>query len=200
MDSRIEHIAKAVAEVYKVPQKRLLNLPEESNGVKGPTRECTTIYLYLLNGAFKNQRALARFIGVHHTTVLYHIRKAKSEIDIYADVANNYQAVLEILNSMKIKLNASQQDALLITFNEYLNTEPEDMAEELIMEHIDEIAEKLRKRLKKGTANMMLSSKEEKAFTIWYLQKGFFTTNPYARLTIQEVITQLKPIQKTQTV
>ncbi|WP_286755472.1 hypothetical protein [Roseivirga sp. UBA838] len=197
MNSRIEHIAKSVASVYAIKPDRLLNLGNSMRSKGTGFREAISMFIYTLYQHFSSKEKLAQAIGLSTPTVKYHIDKIEFQIEKYIDVEENHIKVMEALEIMTIRLNSSQQMALLDVLNLYLNGKAKDVAEELIMEHIDEVYEHLRKRIKKGTANLLLSSKQEKAFTIWYMHNGYqFVENTYAYNTIQQVIAQLKPIVK----
>ena len=158
-------------------------------------REAISMFIYTLYQHFSTKQKLALAIGLSAPAVKYHIDKIEFQIEKYIDVEENHYKVLEALEIMTITLNKSQQMALLDVLNQYLGGKAKDVAEELIMEHIDEVYEHLRKRIKKGIANLLLNSKQEKAFTIWYMHNGYqFVENTYAYNTIQQVISQLKPI------
>lgn len=98
---------------------------------------------------------------------------------------------------MTIKLTTDEMKAMHVVFSHYLQQECINALERLIWYHIDDINEKLRKKIRNGKENLNLDDKQREAFEVWYLYKSSLYQNcGYGYTVIMMIIFELKP-QKT---
>lgn len=113
------------------------------------------------------------------------------------------QSLIEIEENtieMNIKISNSLLQSLHAAVTVYLMEKPLAMADQLIYEHMDDINEKLRSKVRAGQKNLSLNSKQQKAFVIWFQQKGNAlasnTSNLHSQIAMNTIVEQVKPIDR----
>ncbi|MCH7400097.1 hypothetical protein MM236_19030 [Belliella sp. DSM 107340] len=117
-------------------------------------------------------------------------------------VKNDYEVITQRIQPvMQINLTQSQIKSLHGLFTEFLAADANNVMLKLISMHIDDINEKLRKRIKTGKANIGMDEKQQYAFLVWHyhFSEHFENSHAHAYMTIIDIIQQLKPIHHAKT-
>lgn len=188
------YVLKLVAEVYRVT-------PED---IKGPSRSGSInqarkmVCLVLKDEPFDR---VAKLINRSGTVVNRNKHHMLGAIDIYPYLQQRYTNIMsQIQTDMTITLTLSQLQSLYDAIEYYLSEPAVNIADELIHLHLDDIAERIRKRIKNKKPNLNLDDKQAKAFTLWHMW-NLGKVNNYSQhgaTVMIDMINQIKPIQNRQ--
>lgn len=143
------------------------------------------------------KHTVAQLINRSPEIVRHHLSNMLDEIEYYPDLQQKYDAIMSQLEpDMNIKLNMSQLKSLYSAINFYLKSPAETIADELIHLHLDDIAERIRKRIKNNKPNLTLDEKQAKAFTLWHMWNlgKVDSFSQHGAMAMIDIINQIKPV------
>lgn len=182
-----------VADYFSISEIDLLSSSQKSE-FSWPRK----ILIYLLR--HRQHQEIGKLVNRSRTLVTNYITEMNYLIDRDEDIRNQLEDIQsQIEHTMTIHLNHSQLKSLYEVINDFILKECSSVVEELIILILDEINEKLRKRIRAGKANLNLDEKQKRAFIIWhfYVSRKYESSHPHAYMTILDIIGQLKPEKKT---
>lgn len=129
------------------------------------------------------------------------IYQIRALLDYDQEIIEDCQHIYNLIQpEMSINLNRSQLISLMEMISIFLDTPRDNVTLELICLHLDDIREKLRKRIRADKKNLSLDDKQVHAFLIWHYHFGghFEKLHPHGYMTLIDIINQLKPINHAQ--
>lgn len=182
-----------VSEYFSISEVDLLSSSQKSE-FSWPRK----VLIYLLR--HRQHQEIAYLVNRSRTLVTNYITEMNYLLDRDEDIRNQLDDIQrQIKNTMTINLNHSQLKSLHEVINDFILRDPSSVIEELVILILDEINEKLRKRIRSSKANLNLDEKQKRAFIIWhfYVSRTYESSHPHAYMTILDIIGQLKPEKKT---
>lgn len=188
--------------------KEILQIVAEHYGIKseylaGQGRnqlyvEARKMYCYLSREL--PRREVSRTIGLNTSTVRYHTLDMRDLIPTNRRLSDIYEKLtIKLYKEMTVKITNSQLRTLHNTIRHFIeNGQTNHIADELVFLHLDDIAEKIRKRLRADKKNLALDEKQQRALVIWYIRHSE-TINDLCQQTVSIlifIINQIKPDER----
>lgn len=99
------------------------------------------------------------------------------------------------VSEMTLNLNKSQLTSLFEVLTDFLMVNPKNVEAQLIAMHMDDVREKVRKRIRAGKENLGLDEKQLRAFVVFHIRCSprYESVNPHGYMTLMDIIQQIKP-------
>lgn len=188
-----KEILQIVADHYGIKTEYLSGLNRTQTYV-----EARKMYCYLSREL--PRREVARTIGLNTSTVRYHTLDMRDLIPTSRRLSDIYEKLtIKLYKEMTVKITNSQLRTLHNTIRHFIeNGQTNHIADELVFLHLDDIAEKIRKRLRADKKNLALDEKQQRALVIWYIRHSE-TINDLCQQTVSIlifIINQIKPDER----
>ncbi|MGE0931699.1 hypothetical protein [Peijinzhouia sedimentorum] len=188
-----EDIIDAVSKVYQIS-------PELLKGASTNRQVIEAKKVYCLLSEELHGHVDRPLIQANYEKSRYYLRTAKDLLQFDRIFQTNYQAVKQQLNlinaQMSYKLNINQLGAVEMVIRSFMAVKPaKNKADKLIELHLDEIAEKLRKRVRAGKDNISLNEREVLSYQLWWITnaKLFDLFGKYEIAACLDLYNQTKP-------
>lgn len=110
-------------------------------------------------------------------------------------IKSHIEQIQSKLADMTINLNKSQLKAFYEVLTDYLGYKKPNVEAQLVALHLDDIREKVRKRIRADKENVGFDEKQVRAFLVFHLRCSpeYEHRNPYGYSTLLYIIQQIKP-------
>lgn len=186
--SKVDSYIASVCEHFQI-------LPEQIRGDsrKAPLPLARKILIHLMASHPTEEIRHA----VNRSNYLIYQYRAQMEQMINKDyeVARIVQEIESKANYMTIKLNKSQLTSLFEVLTDFLLIRQKNVEAQLIAMHMDDLREKVRKRIRGAKENIGLDEKQLRAFLVFHMRcsENYEHKHPHGYMTLHCMIQQIKP-------